>query len=93
MYLVLDSDDDSDDEESRDARMRVFKRYDVAEVVDEDEIAAGLEEDAKLKMERDFIEWKKSYYRVCCLPTFFKIKLRILCYRRNWSLIGIIRMR
>jgi 5'-3' exoribonuclease 1 len=64
LILELDEEDDESDEESLDARQRIFKRYDHWEVVDEKALAAQLEEAKQNRVEAEFIQWKASYYRV-----------------------------
>ncbi|KAJ3400421.1 hypothetical protein HDV05_001094, partial [Chytridiales sp. JEL 0842] len=64
LSLSWDEDDDEDDEESLEARKRVFKKYDAANVVDEAEIAKNLEIEAKQKVEMEFVEWKREYYKI-----------------------------
>lgn len=64
LILELEEDDDESDEESMDARQRIFKRYDKMEAVDEEQIAADLEAEKKVLIDKEFIDWKASYYRV-----------------------------
>ena len=63
IILEWDEEDDEEDEESMDARLRVLRRWDSAEVIDEDDIAANLEAEEKQRLEDAFIEWKEDYYR------------------------------
>ena len=62
--LELDEEDDESDEESMDARQRIFLRYDSWEVVDEEALAAQLKEVKQNRIDAEFIEWKSSYYMV-----------------------------
>jgi 5'-3' exoribonuclease 1 len=64
LILELDEEDDESDEESMDARQRIFKRYDSWEVVDEEALAAQLKEVKQNRIDAEFIEWKSSYYKV-----------------------------
>ncbi|KAJ3174230.1 hypothetical protein HDU88_000198 [Geranomyces variabilis] len=63
IILDWDEDDDEEDEESMEARQRVLRRWDAAEVIDEEEIANNLEAEEKQKMDEAFIEWKREYYK------------------------------
>ncbi|KAI8818381.1 XRN 5'-3' exonuclease N-terminus-domain-containing protein [Fimicolochytrium jonesii] len=63
IILEWDDEDDEDDEESMEARQRVLKRWDKAEVIDEDEIAANLEREEKQKVDDAFVQWKREYYK------------------------------
>jgi hypothetical protein len=64
LILELESDDEESDEESLDARHRVFKRYDLMQVVDEALLADALAETRKTKIDHEFVVWKTGYYRV-----------------------------
>jgi 5'-3' exonuclease len=63
--LDLESDDDESDEESSDARQRVFKRYDKMKIIQEEESIADLEKEKKEATSKHFKEWKAGYYKVC----------------------------
>ncbi|RKO92292.1 XRN 5'-3' exonuclease N-terminus-domain-containing protein [Blyttiomyces helicus] len=63
IILEWDDDDDESDEESNDARQRVLKKYDRAEVVDEAEIAANLKAEEEKKLDEAFLVWRKTYYK------------------------------
>ncbi|TPX58418.1 hypothetical protein PhCBS80983_g03133 [Powellomyces hirtus] len=63
IILEWDEDDDEDDEESMMARQRVLKKWDAAEIVDEDEIANNLEAEEKQRLDEAFTEWKREYYK------------------------------
>jgi 5'-3' exoribonuclease 1 len=67
LNICWDEDDDDEDEESEMARMRILKRYDAANVFDEGEIAKNLEVEAKQRIEEEFVDWKKDYYKVTLL--------------------------
>lgn len=73
-----DEDDDeegSEDEEGLQATLRVLKRYDNAEVLDEAEMAANMEAESKALFEKEFIKWKCDYYKVgCASGGFFELK-------------------
>lgn len=64
LILELESDDDESDEESLEARHRVFRRYDLMRVVEEEAIAENLAESKKQMIEHEFTVWKTGYYRV-----------------------------
>ncbi|KAJ3187980.1 hypothetical protein HDU85_006373 [Gaertneriomyces sp. JEL0708] len=63
IVVERDEEDDEDDEESMEARKRVLKRWDKADVIDELQIAANLESDKQQAMEEAFLDWKKQYYK------------------------------
>ncbi|TPX64914.1 hypothetical protein SpCBS45565_g05555 [Spizellomyces sp. 'palustris'] len=63
IILDWDEDDDEDDEESMEARQRVLRRWDAAEIIDEDGLAASLEAEEKQKLDEAFVEWKREYYK------------------------------
>jgi hypothetical protein len=64
LILELESDDEESDEESLEARHRVFKRYDLMRVVDDALIVDSLAENRKSKIDHEFVVWKTGYYRV-----------------------------
>ncbi|KAI8802810.1 XRN 5'-3' exonuclease N-terminus-domain-containing protein [Cladochytrium replicatum] len=64
LYLELEEDDDESDEESLGARLRVLKRLDEVQVVDDMALAREGERLEKKKREDDFNEWKRLYYKV-----------------------------
>jgi hypothetical protein len=64
LVLELESDDEESDEESLEARHRVFKRYDLMQVVDEELLVENLVESRKKKIDQEFTVWKSGYYRV-----------------------------
>ena len=53
--------EDSSDEEAQEARERVLKRYDRANISDEP--ALDPQEDKKKKLDDEFADWKKDYYK------------------------------
>ncbi|KAJ3023129.1 UNVERIFIED_CONTAM: hypothetical protein HDU68_008771 [Siphonaria sp. JEL0065] len=55
--------DDESDEESNEARMRIVKRYDFAEILDGVELDAMKEEEGQVEIEKEFVMWKADYYR------------------------------
>ncbi|KAI8612972.1 XRN 5'-3' exonuclease N-terminus-domain-containing protein [Chytriomyces sp. MP71] len=55
--------DDEDDEESNEARMRVLKRYDFAEVMDATDLEFMKEQEGKVEFDQEFAVWKADYYR------------------------------
>ncbi|KAJ3118601.1 hypothetical protein HDU96_000062 [Phlyctochytrium bullatum] len=64
LFLWCDSDEDESDEESKEARNRVFKRYDKAQVMNEEELIAELEQETKKKFDAEFAQWKIDYYKL-----------------------------
>ncbi|KAI8835101.1 XRN 5'-3' exonuclease N-terminus-domain-containing protein [Chytridium lagenaria] len=58
------SEDDDSDEESSSARMRVLKKYDKAEVMDDKEITLAIAREAQSKFDSEFADWKRSYYKM-----------------------------
>lgn len=64
LILELESDDEESDEENSEARNRVFRRYDLMEVVDEEALAGNLAENRKKIIDQEFVEWKTGYYKV-----------------------------
>ncbi|KAI9142247.1 XRN 5'-3' exonuclease N-terminus-domain-containing protein [Paraphysoderma sedebokerense] len=63
LYIKFDEDDDTSDEESSDARARIFKRYHQAEVIDESVALVDKEEEKRKVLDREHKEWKKGYYK------------------------------
>ncbi|KAJ1564308.1 hypothetical protein HK405_015235, partial [Cladochytrium tenue] len=63
LVLWWDTDDDASDEESSEARQRVFRRYDGAAVHDEAEISRLADERAAKSLEEEFVESKRDYYK------------------------------
>lgn len=76
LVLELESDDDESDEESLEARHRVFKRYDLMQVVDEELIVENLAETRKKKIDHEFNVLKTGYYRVYFCHFLFAGKTR-----------------
>ncbi|KAJ3296851.1 hypothetical protein HK104_001092 [Borealophlyctis nickersoniae] len=63
IIIEWDEDDDEEDEESNEARQRVLRRYDGAPIIDEEEVAANLEAEEKRKLDEEFANWKREYYK------------------------------
>lgn len=63
-----DVDGEDDDEEGRAAVDRVLKKYEKAQVMDDDDEGGGFDAryDRSLKEKMD--EWKRNYYKVYALP-------------------------
>ncbi|KAJ3383245.1 hypothetical protein HDU84_003762 [Entophlyctis sp. JEL0112] len=55
--------DDESDEESNEARTRVLKRYDFAEVLEAADFDVLKEQEGKFEKELEFQSWKSDYYR------------------------------
>ena len=67
LILELESDDEESDEESLEVRHRVFKRYDLLRVVDEEDMALDLEKGKQQRIDKEFMKWKTAYYHVSFL--------------------------
>ncbi|KAJ3341305.1 hypothetical protein HDU93_005275 [Gonapodya sp. JEL0774] len=63
MMVDWDSDEDDSDEESGVARSRVLKRWDKVTVREEDELADEKEKEIQERLEQEFRDWKKTYYK------------------------------
>ncbi|KAJ3119413.1 hypothetical protein HK100_000328 [Physocladia obscura] len=55
--------DDESDEESNEARLRILKRYDFAEVLEASDLDDMKEQEGKVEVEHEFRFWKSEYYR------------------------------
>ncbi|CAG8607588.1 8358_t:CDS:10, partial [Racocetra fulgida] len=60
VYVEYDSEDESE-EEMKEMREKVFKKYENAEIIDDDDVEA-FEEKERQQYEAKFIDWKKEYY-------------------------------
>jgi hypothetical protein len=77
IYIAWPEGEDESDEEGVDARKRVMKRYDAAIVIDEESIAASLEQDTEKLVSAEFSKRKYSYYKV----------FNNLTFSQKWALI------
>jgi len=83
MFINFDEDEDEEDIESQEARARVLRKYDQAQVVEnviENEKVRA--ENAKNLYEDRLEQWKRDYYRVSNeeqLLTFSTMHMLILC--------------
>lgn len=83
MFINFDEDEDEEDIESQEARARVLRKYDQAQVVEnviENEKVRA--ENAKNLYEDRLEQWKRDYYRVSNeeqLLTFSTMPMLILC--------------
>jgi 5'-3' exonuclease len=68
--LDLESEDEDSDEESSDARQRVFKRYDKMNIIQEEQSLVDEEKRKRCAMDKLFLDWKTSYYKVRFLLFF-----------------------
>lgn len=75
LYIEFDEEEDDEDVESQEARARVMRKYDQAEVVEDViENEKLRNEKAKNVYEDRLQQWKKDYYLVCIfLPSRFSI--------------------
>ncbi|CAG8688657.1 9885_t:CDS:2, partial [Cetraspora pellucida] len=60
VYVEYDSEDESE-EEMKEMREKAFKKYENAEIIEEDDVEA-FEEKERQQYETKFIDWKKEYY-------------------------------
>lgn len=68
---TTDDEEDSDDE-SKEARLRVIKKYEKVKV-NEAATAANIENEKKIKFEQEFSQWKADYYKVIFYFFFYSL--------------------